>query len=394
MEEILQTQMLMLLRGALNEQMLTVDTPPDIPQLAKEAARHGIENMLFFGVRAAGVDKNDPQMKTLLHTVGRHIFITENQIAEANAVCAAFDKAGIAYLPVKGMVLRELYPSADMRTMGDVDILIREQQIPQIKELLTSLGFTFVLESVHEYVWEKKGVLYLELHKSLFAEYETDVFPVFGSGWELAIAPESGCHYTLSPEDHFLYVFVHFAKHYRGGGIGLRHLSDIVICLRNGGIKNWQYVEQQLQRVQMLEFYKNVRAAIDEWLGDGPLSEKSAFILRQIWTSGVYGTPEAHRTADAERATTGSLKMAKANRIQKLLFPSRLDMALQYPVLKKVPVLLPFFWVVRFVRVALFRPGQAVSRSKGLHDVSVEDIRDRQQALRYVGLSPMADRHK
>lgn len=392
MDAVLQETMMTLLQGAINDQSVSLNAPPDLSALTPEAARHGIENMLFFGARAAGMDKNDPTMRTLLHEVGRRIFITENQLAEAEAVCRLFDAAGIDHLPLKGMALRELYPFPDMRTMGDVDILIRPAQIPAIKQLLLANGFEFVLESAHEYVWQKKGVLYLELHKALFAEYETDFYKVFGDGWGLAVQNENSHRYHLSHEDHFLYVFVHFAKHYRGGGIGLRHLTDVAVYLRSGKLSDMNYIEKQLATLHMTAFYHNVSELIAAWLDDGEMTEKAAFISRQIWTSGMYGTPEAHRTADAERATTGTLRSSKRNRILKLLFPPKVDMQLQFPCLKNAPVLLPLFWVVRWVRLLIFKPKTALKRGMQLQSVSLSEIENKQQALRFVGLEPMADR--
>ncbi len=395
MDNILQTQMLTLLRGALTGETVTVDTPFDLPALTKEAQRHSVENMLFYGARAAGKQKNDPDMCALLKTVGRNIFITENQIAEAQAVCTALDAAGIDHLPLKGMVLRELYPSADMRTMGDVDILIRMEQYPQIEQIMTAQGFTFLKESGHELIWEKPGILHLELHKALFASYETDLYKVFGDGWKRALQVGNSHRYTLSDEGHFLYVFVHFAKHYRGGGVGLRHLSDVAVYLQSGRITDTAYIEQQLTALHMAEFYHNILDVLTAWLHGGEMTQKAMFILQQVWTSGRYGTADSHRIAAAERAAKGAPKNAKARHMWRLIFPPYSDMNLRYPLLKKAAVLLPVMWLVRWVDLALRRPQYALQKGKTVMAVSAEDVRDKQQALRYVGLQPMADRsHK
>lgn len=37
----------------------------------------------------------------------------------------AFDAGGIDYMPLKGSILKDLYPRHEMRMMGDADILIR-----------------------------------------------------------------------------------------------------------------------------------------------------------------------------------------------------------------------------------------------------------------------------
>ena len=42
---------------------------------------------------------------------------------------------------LKGALLREMYPEADMRLMGDVDILIKSEQYDGIRQIMLDLGF-------------------------------------------------------------------------------------------------------------------------------------------------------------------------------------------------------------------------------------------------------------
>ena len=157
-----------LLRGGLKREAVTIVEPFPFDDVVQEASRHGVENLLFYGLQKAGFTIQDPKMKALFHTVGENIFRSENQVDTAMQVCKAFEENGIAYMPLKGLLLRDLYPAPEMRTMGDVDILIRPEQHERIRALMPTLGFSFVLESAHECSWGKPGILYMELHKAYF----------------------------------------------------------------------------------------------------------------------------------------------------------------------------------------------------------------------------------
>lgn len=380
------------LRCGLTGETVTVAEPFPFEALVQEATRHGVQNLLFHGLRAAGFTVKDPRMKALLHTVGENIFINENQLETARSVCEAFKKNGIQYMPLKGLSTRDLYPSAEMRTMGDVDILIKTEQYADICKVLSSLGFTPVLESVYELVWRKDSTLYLELHKSLFPTYDVDFHTEFGDGWDRAVQQGDTCRYALSPEDTFVYLFTHFAKHYLDGGIGFRHLADLWVYLRAYPHLDTAYVDQVLERLHLRVFCDNVKAALAVWMEDAKQTPATRQILDTVWAAGVYGTLEEHQLAGAERHTVTTAADMKRRHLLTYLFPPFELMSYAYPVLKRAPILLPLVYVWRFLTKAVLRPKRVLRHSKNVIAVTEEDVKGRQAVLRMVGLEPAADR--
>lgn len=384
--------MFKLLRGGLTGEAVTVEEPFPFDELVREAVRHGVENLLFHGLCAAGFTVKDDRMKALFHAVGENIFVNENQVATALSVCDAFSENGIEYMPLKGLTIRELYPSSEMRTMSDVDILIKTEQYPKICEILSNLGFVPVLESVYELVWQKGTMLYLELHKSLFPTYDVDFHTEFGNGWGKAVQQGNTPCYTLSDEDNFVYLFTHFAKHYLDGGIGFRHLADLWVYLQAHLQLDTAYITAFLERLHLRAFYENVMAALSVWMEDAEETPATAEILHTVFAAGVYGTVEDHRIAGAERHTTTSTAQMKCRRLWSFLFPPFELMSYAYPVLKKAPFLLPLVYVWRFMTKALLRPKRALAQSKNIVSVSQDAVQGRQEALRLVGLEPSVDR--
>src|SRR6266542_3108756 len=57
-------------------------------------------------------------------------------------VLAAFRQAGVAAIPVKGIVLAEtLYGGLALRSLGDLDVLVRPDDLPAARRSLAALGF-------------------------------------------------------------------------------------------------------------------------------------------------------------------------------------------------------------------------------------------------------------
>ena len=68
--------------------------------------------------------------------------------------------------------------------MVDADVLVKTEQYPKIKNIMSSLGYCETKESDHEYIWDKKGFFHLELHKRLIPSNNEDYYSYYGDGWK------------------------------------------------------------------------------------------------------------------------------------------------------------------------------------------------------------------
>ena len=67
----------------------------------------------------------------------------ETQISfDSQKIFDVFEKEKIDYLPMKGLIISELYPESWMRTSCDMDILVREEDLDRASEALIKDGFT------------------------------------------------------------------------------------------------------------------------------------------------------------------------------------------------------------------------------------------------------------
>ena len=271
--------------------------------------------------------------------------------------------------------------------MGDADILIRIDQYSRIKPILESLQFEEGQESDHELIWTTPA-LYLELHKRLIPSNNKDFFEYFGDGWQLAKVSQGTC-YRMSPEDEFVFLFTHFAKHYRDGGIGLRHVTDLWVYLRAFPSMDNSYIRQKLEDLALLSFYDNILELIGCWYEDKPASEKTDFITEFIFNSGSWGDMES-RVLSETVILNGENMISKVDGrflyILQCIFPPRKRIQYEYPILNKLPIILPFGWIGRLVRKLVVERGAIVRKKRQLSALNPSNIQNKQEALQYVGL--------
>ena len=250
---------------------------------------------------------------------------------------------------------------------------------------MLSLGFENVDESDHEYIWQKGKLINIELHKRLIPSYNEDYYSYFGDGWQKAQKSKSS-RYEFSDEDNFIYLFTHYAKHFRDGGIGIRHITDFFVFLKEKQELNISYIEDELKKLKLLDFYKNTSKGLDVWFGGKTGDNITDFMTDRIFRSGAYGTQEASMISKAVGSQYKNNVKARFGMIFSMVFPSFKNMCIRYSFLKKAPFLLPILWVVRLFRIVFKRRGGIKHYAKGIQFVTDENMTKYYEELKLVGL--------
>ena len=375
-----------LLKAAITGEAELLPDGFDLTQAVNLMKHHHVAPLLYEGAVRCGIPGKEPAMLSLFQNCCRVLLISEGQMRDVQRIFIAFDENGIDYMPLKGCRMKALYPRPELRVMGDADILIRREQYDQIVPIMQSLNFQEGLESDHELVW-KSSNLYLELHKHLIPSYNEDLYGYFGTGWQRA-ARVSGGYHAMSPEDEWIFLFTHFAKHFRDGGIGCRHVVDLWVYRRANPALDEAYVRAQLEQLQLLEFYDNIHRLIFAWFCGGETDEKTELISQLIFASGSFGQDEMRLLS----RTVRDAHKGEKNRSGRLVylwqtaFPDAQTLREKYTVLKKAPWMLPAVWVYRPFYKVLCEGKTLKKKKQDLSALSDENLDARQQMLHLVGL--------
>ena len=228
--------------------------------------------------------------------------------------------------------------------------------------------------------------LHIELHKRLIPSYNEDYYAYYGDGWRLARpVAEGSCRYEMSPEDTFIYLFTHFAKHYRDQGAGMKYVIDFYVYKRQYPRLDMGYIARELENLQLFEFYQNIMRMMDVWFEDAPSDEMTDYLTNKIFSDGVFGN-------EANSAMSEGLKLSKesgsvrARKKWRLIFPSYTSMCARHPILKKWAILLPLFWIIRGFDILLHHRDRLQEQKVRLEVMSDENIDKYHRELNYVGL--------
>lgn len=379
---------LVLLRSAITGEKLTLPEEFDLAAAYGDIRRHQLVPLAYEGALNCGMPGGQTVMAKLRDGYCQCLMRMTGQIQAVDRVLNAFERSGVDYLPLKGCNLYGLYPKPELRIMADADVLIREAQREKIVPVMKALGFRESEESDHELNWESDA-LYMELHKRVVPTYDKDYYAYFGDGWDRA-KHTAGCRYDLSPEDTYIFLFTHFAKHYRDGGVGVRQALDLWVYRRANAQLDMEYIHNELSTLHLDRFHENMVCLLGYWFQNEEGNETSEFLGEYIFKSGVWGDVQSHYLAQEAKVQKGASSFAsgKIKSILRVIFPSREYAQVSYPVLRKWPILLPGVWVVIWLRTLLFRRDALKRRKQQFTSVTSETLAAYRRAMVFVGMEP------
>ncbi len=267
---------------------------------------------------------------------------------ERKQLFSDFDRAGISYIPLKGIVIGPFYPVPNAREFADHDILVRGDA-EKIDEIF--LVRDYVKNSsgpVHD-VYLKEPFYNFEIHHTLFDKGIHDL-PIFEKIWDRALPDGEGtCAYHLSEADFYVYQLAHFQKHYFGGGAGLRSFVDFYLIDRKVPEESRSEIDQAVREAGLEDFQAFCRHTTYA-LFEGDPCEIGQDDLDYIASSGSYGSLD-HMV----RNQVG--RVGKRSYLFHRIFPPYRTMKTIFPFVRAVPILLPLGWLVRWIR-AVFSPSR------------------------------------
>lgn len=338
-------------------------TAPDIPpadldwkKLYQLADLHSVACTLYYSIISLPEEQQpEPDIlrlfqKAMQISLGRESL----QHFEIQDVMNHLEDNGIPYLPLKGWRIKHLYPRPDMRSMCDVDILISKESMPKIPAIMDTCGFQLESHGENHDAYQKTEALSTEIHWFLFAE-RSPYYDYFKNYMDRAAAIEPGkMEQQLSNEDFYIHLIAHMAKHFRGGGTGVRSFMDIYEYQRTyGDTLDTNYLDAELEKINLRGFAHAVDELAQSWFaggGTGVKRDSHPKMALHILSAGTYGRKDFGIVSSIQENDLG-----KRAYLMQRFFPGRSFMQTNYPLLEKAPFLLPFFWVVRGFRSVFLR---------------------------------------
>ena len=302
---------------------------------------------------------------------------------ELGSILHGLATAGLAVLLLKGAALAQaIYGNPALRPMGDLDLLVRREDVPTAVAAMAALGYTRVraepwanatTATENELLLCKPGrsTAPLELHWSLLDSpyYQQKLDMQWFWQTALPIQVEGTSALMLGPEAQVLHLCAHLVLHHSNGDelrlLWLHDLAEVVACYRER--MDWELLLDRAQRYDLLLPLQQVlaRLAGTEWCTPIPgavlaqLQDLSPSRQeRQVYSRMTAARrPVARRFWDDLASTSGwrqRLRFAWGN-----LFPAPAYMRQRYHISHGLllPLYYPYRWFLG-ARSALCRRGR------------------------------------
>ena len=276
---------------------------------------------------------------------------------ERSMIAQEFEKAGIWYLPLKGIMLKDNYPNPFMREMTDNDILVDNTRMNDIRSIMERLGYSCdFFEQWHHDVYSKPPTLEFEMHHSLFGNNTMPLFEEYYADVSDKLY-KNGCERSFGDEDFYLYVLCHTYKHYIHGGTGLRSLLDVYVFLRSHHDLDRRYLSAELLKLKITDFEEKLRTLSKKVFTGRELSEQDEKDLEYLIMSGYKGTYENQEYHRWEKNLGGDdSKESKRRFLKSRIFVSDDYLEKHYPFVARHKALYPLLLVWRPIKGVFTHP--------------------------------------
>lgn len=292
------------------------------------------------------------------------------------------ENEGFEYVILKGEASARYYPNPSLRSLGDVDFLIKPKDKNDIDELLKQNGYTSSLEDHICHVVYKKGKKHLEMHFEVAGipngEKGDRVREFLKETVDRPIIRENdyGGFYAPAHRNHAVILLLHMQHHMLSEGIGLRHLLD------------WGYFVNETAQLPFWEesvnpFLKEIGlftyacvmtktcsiffgTVCPNWAKNTP-DDVCEGIMEDILSGGNFGKKDSVRKASGLMVSNRGKDGTKHKKSYYLLKTLTASVHETHPVTQKHKILFPVFFVYKAARhVVLIALGKRISFSKSI----------------------------
>ena len=337
----------------------------DLAAINDFSSAHMISAVVAFALEGAGYKTR--QTSSVIAAVMKKTALFDR---EWSIIRSKLQEASIWYMPIKGAVLKDMYPKYGMREFSDYDILFDANYAEKVKEIMEGLDFESKhFGSSHHDCYYKNSVLNFEMHRALFGPTHEEKLYEYYQDMKMRLIGD-GYEKHFSPEDFYLYMIAHEYKHYSGGGTGLRSLLDTYVYLSKTSL-NMDYVTGEAEKLGIREFEEKNRSLSQHLFSGETLTDADQEMLDYILSSGTYGTI-THRVENKMRKKGWSKIRYALDRFFVPVSRKNKDYAAyagQYPFFYKHKILLPilpFYRTFRAMKGGRFSAeAKAIQQAKG-----------------------------
>lgn len=365
------------------------DTPPQLSlpdpvELVRAAQMQNLLPVLAYMNKKWRLFSEESLNARLNRQLRQTIFIHTQRCAAFEDLSRTLSQAGVDHLPVKGWYLRRLYPVPELRTFGDIDLLIRREDRQAVHNLMLHLGYAAKedWEPTYSYL---RDLEFYEIHTNLMdgsLDGRSDLPAYFAGAWSHARLRE-GRRWEPELDFHFLYTVCHLAKHLYSSGAGLRMYLDAALYIRaHNDALDWSRIRQEMEHLGLSAFLDTVLTACESWFGvcagcSFARVEAVDELLGYALDADLFGKLRDHSVIQMRNRRESAGSDGRQSAVKRILFPPYEALVKRYTYIEGRKWLIPVALVHRAaVNVRNLADRAGLIRSIAKADRKAVDIYD------------------
>ena len=346
-------------------------TDADVKQLYRLCTNNAVQSILYLAIKNGNIVVDDSFERSLRDKYMLNLMRDTMQDEERAFIREKFAEENIDFMLLKGSHLKDLYPFPEIRYMVDMDVLVHEEDLEKGSKLMLERGFNQYKDNDKDIIFTKNPGLTIELHQMLFIK-DYFMHKHFTDVWEKALKV-SDHEYKMSYNDLYIYTLAHLAEHYMTAGSCFRPIMDLFLMEKKLSEElDFSYINEQFKKIGIDKFAIKIRKLYNCMFADGEYDDDLTMMENYI----ILGAPVKNAE---EVALAASTRKSKFQRILETAFPNYRHMKTRYPILKKLPFLMPIFWVIRIIHYLFTKDAQITEKREQLKNSdqrSTEIMRD------------------
>ena len=309
-------------------------------RIYKTARRHDVAQLVFYALKQNGLLPEEENSVNAL----KHFYACLSRVARLTAetknIDEALKNADIKHIMLKGTVIRNLYPSDWMRTSGDIDCLVPEEELDRAVSIFAGIGYGQENEKEYHDIPLAKQDIRVELHFNI-CENRPPLDKVLKRVWDYA-TPVDESTFAETPEFFMFHHLAHMAYHLTGGGCGVRNLLDTQM-IRTHLEYDEAVVRDLCEEAGITRFYDLLIQLCDVWYANAPHTSETECLEQFMLSAGAFGISEFTQSA------TGLMTDVRRENLREYIFFPYEKLKELYPIVGKHKFLTPLYEVRRWI---------------------------------------------
>lgn len=321
------------------------EEPPvgiDFEAIFELAKKQDVENIVFLSI-----DQLENNIDSNLYSIWQEAYYKRMKYSAfqdmaLEELIEAFTKAGIDCMPLKGSVIKNYYPSPDLRSMGDIDFLVREQNRQVVRDIMHNIGYEDdILDDGQVDAFKKGKLTYIEIHYDFSAENHV-MHEIFTIDWDKLVPTKIEHLYEMTFEDLYFFNTGHYVKNMHNKGMGLRGIVDTYVLWNRLSDDEKASLTKRFDEIEILDFNSKLVKIAEMWFNDaeddGTLDTVQEYLMARL----TYGDDKTLRVLQTLYADQTS---SNTEYVLKKVFPSTNSLYSRYNIQYKCFILIPFLWL-------------------------------------------------